>query len=256
MASQSSQSNFYETDKAVSEYLLFHYGSKEDLLFQGAGPAEALNFAQRCGRLHESFDIERKRALDLGCAVGGASFAMTESFEEVVGIDFSHALVEAATQLARLSKMEISISVEGELRRNSAISIPEGSNPARAKFLQGDAMNLDSQLGTFDFILMANLIDRLPDPAQCLRTIPGFLNTNGLLAITSPYTWLTEYTPKDKWLGGYTKNGESVRAYDRLKELLSPSFRFLEERNLPFLIREHERKNQYSIAHATLWQKL
>ena len=29
-------------------------------------------------------------------------------------------------------------------------------------------MNLDPQLGTFDFVLMANLIDRLPDPAQCL----------------------------------------------------------------------------------------
>ncbi len=256
MPNPSSQTNFYETDKAVSEYLLFHYGSKENLLFQGMGPTEALNFAQRCGRLHENFDIERKRALDLGCAVGGSSFAMTESFDEVVGIDFSHALVEAATRLGRLTKMEISISVEGELKRKTSIALPEESNPARAKFLQGDAMNLDPQLGTFDFVLMANLIDRLPDPAQCLEAIPDFLNTNGLLAITSPYTWLTEYTPKEKWLGGYTRDGESVRAYDRLVELLSSSFRFIEERNLPFLIKEHERKNQYSIAHATLWQKL
>jgi len=256
MANPSSQTNFYETDKAVSEYLLFHYGSKEDLLLKGMGPTEALNFAQRCGRLHENSDIERNRALDLGCAVGGSSFALTESFHEVVGIDFSRALVEAATRLGRLTKMEISISVEGELKRKIAIALPKGSNPAQAKFLQGDAMNLDSQLGTFDFILMANLIDRLPDPAQCLAAIPRFLNTNGLLAITSPYTWLTEYTPREKWLGGYTRDGESVRAYDRLAELLSSSFRFIEERNLPFLIKEHERKNQYSIAHATLWQKL
>ena len=256
MANQSSQTNFYETDKAVSEYLLFHYGLKEDLLFQGLGPIEALNFAQRCGRLHEEFDLKRKRALDLGCAVGGSSFAMTESFAEVVGIDFSHALVEAATLLGRLTKMEISITVEGELERETTIALPKESNPTRAEFLQGDAMNLDSNLGTFDFILMANLIDRLPDPAQCLEAIPRFLNTNGLLAITSPYTWLTEYTPKEKWLGGYIRDGESVRAYDRLGELLSPSFRFIEEQNLPFLIREHERKNQYSIAHATLWRKL
>ena len=173
MANPSSQTNFYETDKAVSEYLLFHYGSKEDLLLQGMGPPSA-ELQQRCGRLHENFDIERKRALDLGCAVGGSSFAMTESFDEVVGIDFSHALVEAATRLGRLTKMEISISVEGELKRKTAIALPRGSNPARARFLQGDAMNLDSQLGTFDFILMANLIDRLPDPAQCLKAIPDF----------------------------------------------------------------------------------
>ena len=256
MTNLSNQTNFYETGKAVSEYLLFHYGSKEDLFFQGIGPTEALDFAQRCGKLHANFDIERKRALDLGCAVGGSSFAMTESFDEVVGIDFSHALVEAATRLGRLTKMEISISVEGELKRKTSIALPEGSNPTRAKFLQGDAMNLDPKLGTFDFVLMANLIDRLPDPAQCLEAIPGFLNANGLLAITSPYTWLTKYTPKEKWLGGYTINGTSIRACDRLVELLSPNFRFIEERNLPFLIKEHERKNQYSIAHATLWQKL
>ena len=50
------------------------------------------------------------------------------------------------------------------MKRKTAIALPKGSNPALAKFLQGDAMNLDSHLGTFDFILMANLIDRLPGP--------------------------------------------------------------------------------------------
>lgn len=256
MANQATQTNFYETDKAVSEYLLFHYGNHEDLLYQGIGPEEALNFAQRCGRLHQDFGIDRLRALDLGCAVGGASYAMSESFTEVVGIDFSHALVEAATRLGQEKEMEISITLEGDLQRKATIALPQNARPERTRFQQGDAMALHPQLGTFDFILMANLIDRLPDPANCLESIPEYLNTNGLLAITSPYTWLTEYTPKEKWLGGYRENGKPVRASDRLDKLLSPRFRFAGERNLPFLIREHERKNQYSIAHATFWQKL
>ncbi len=256
MADQATQTNFYETDKAVSEYLLFHYGDRDDLLYKGIGPQEALNFAQRCGRLHQNFDIDRLRALDLGCAVGGASYAMSESFAEVIGIDFSRALVEAATLLGQEKEMEISVSLEGDLQRKAAIALPQNSRPDRTRFHQGDAMALDRRLGTFDFILMANLIDRLPDPAKCLESIPDYLNTNGLLAITSPYTWLIEYTPKDKWLGGYTENGNPLRTSDRLGQLLSPRFRFAGERNLPFLIREHERKNQYSIAHATLWQKL
>lgn len=256
MANQTTQTNFYETDKAVSEYLLFHYGDRHDLLYQGIGPEESLNFAQRCGRLHKDFELDRSRALDLGCAVGGAGYAMSESFAETVGIDFSHALVEAANRLGQEKEMEISISVEGDLQRKARIALPEKSRPDRASFQQGDAMNLDRQLGTFDFVLMANLIDRLPDPARCLEAIPDYLNTNGLLAITSPYTWLAEYTPRENWLGGYVEDGKPVRASDRLGELLSPRFRFAGERNLPFLIREHERKNQYSIAHATLWQKL
>ena len=147
--------------------------------------------------------------------MGGSSFAITESFDEVVGIDFSHALVEAATRLGRLTKMEISISVEGKKSKTHRLPRIE-SCPGEVPTRRCHESRLP--IGTFDFILMANLIDRLPDPAQCLEEIPRFLNTNGLLAITSPYTWLTEYTPKEKWLGGYTRDGEPARAHDRLVE--------------------------------------
>jgi 2-polyprenyl-3-methyl-5-hydroxy-6-metoxy-1,4-benzoquinol methylase len=34
--------------------------------------------------------------LDVGCAVGGASFELARHFREVVGIDFSRAFVQAA----------------------------------------------------------------------------------------------------------------------------------------------------------------
>ena len=116
-------------------------------------------------------------------------------------------------------------------------------------------MNLTPEWGQFDFILMANLIDRLPDPARCLERIHDYLNTGGILAITSPYTWLEEYTPKSKWLGGFLRDGQPVRTRDTLLELLSPAFELIDSRNLPFLIREHDRKNQFSIADATIWKK-
>ena len=74
---------------------------------------------------------------------------MTESFDEVVGIDFSHALAEAATRLGRLAKMEISISVEGELKRKLP-SLPEESNPDRAKFARG-CHESRSPIGNFRF---------------------------------------------------------------------------------------------------------
>jgi SAM-dependent methyltransferase len=116
-------------------------------------------------------------------------------------------------------------------------------------------MNLNPELGKFDFILMANLIDRLPDPQKCLQNIHSFTAENGILAITSPYTWLEEYTPKSKWLGGFEENGIAIRAADQLEGILAPYFEKIDSQNLPFLIREHDRKNQYSIAHATLWRK-
>ena len=57
------------------------------------------------------------------------------------------------------------------------------------------------------------------------------------------------------WLGGYEKDGNEVRSFDRLREILGPNFELVEEKDLPFLIRETVRKNQWTVAHATVWKR-
>ena len=66
---------------------------------------DALRFTSRIALLAEKhcealtdFNGERGPtiAMDLGCAVGGASFELARSFDSVLGIDYSHAFVEAA----------------------------------------------------------------------------------------------------------------------------------------------------------------
>jgi 2-polyprenyl-3-methyl-5-hydroxy-6-metoxy-1,4-benzoquinol methylase len=121
------------------------------------------------------------RALDLGCAVGRTSIELAKQFKEVVGIDFSNAFIKAAdTKL--LEHEEVANKV---------------------KFVVGDACNLSPSLGKFNLIFGGNLIDRLPDPSVFLTSVGNFLEPNGLLVLTSPYSWLEQYTPKDKWIGGY-----------------------------------------------------
>ena len=71
--------------------------------------------------------------------------------------------------------------------------------------------------------------------------------------ITSPYTWLEDYTPKKTWLDGFLKNKQPVRTLDSLKKMLSPDFRLVKSKDLPFLIREHRRKYQWVVAEATSW---
>lgn len=46
-----------------------------------------------------SVDAGAARALDLGCAVGGASFALARVFGEVVGVDISARFVEVANKV-------------------------------------------------------------------------------------------------------------------------------------------------------------
>ena len=49
--------DFYETERALSEYLLFHYGSPEQILPWAFGPATALDYPARC--VSECLEIAR-----------------------------------------------------------------------------------------------------------------------------------------------------------------------------------------------------
>lgn len=97
---------YYETDKQVSEYLAFHYGQDEaDYMNFPTAPKQLLNFnvhiAKRCAALAASSvgDGAPKRVLDVGCAVGRACFELANHFDEVVGVDFSQAFVNAANKM-------------------------------------------------------------------------------------------------------------------------------------------------------------
>ena len=67
---------------------------------------------------------------------------------------------------------------------------------SRLSFYQGDACNLPSDLGQFGCVLAANLVCRLPNPYQFLDRLPSLVAPGGVLVITSPYSWLEEFTPK------------------------------------------------------------
>jgi hypothetical protein len=82
------------------------------------------------------------------------------------------------------------------------------------------------------------------------------INKGGLLILASPYTWLTEFTQREKWIGGFRKDGENLTTLQGLTELLSPNFVSLAEpQDIPFVIRETSRKFQHVIAQMTVWER-
>lgn len=195
-------------------------------------------------------------ALDIGCAVGRSSFELAKRFDQVVGIDFSHGFINACNQLKTYGRLEYTVQTEGSLVSEHVAEVDPDIDRGRLSFYQGDACNLPSDLGQFGCVLAANLVCRLPNPYQFLDRLPSLVAPGGVLVITSPYSWLEEFTPKNLWLGGYKNaDGKIVTGFDNLKSYLGPNFELIEDKPMPFFIRETARKNQWTVAHATIWKR-
>ena len=143
--------DFYETERALAEYLLFHYGSAEQILPWTFGPATALNYPARC--VSECLEIARlpgqARALDLGCAVGRSTFELARHCSEVVGIDYSHRFIEVARHLQQHGSMPYAYVEEGHLTTPTTAVVPAEIDRHRVTFEQGDAQALRPDLGSF-----------------------------------------------------------------------------------------------------------
>src|SRR5690606_2861886 len=115
--------------------------------------------------------------------------------------------------------------------------LEERFNPDRVSFEVGDATNLRVDVGQFDIVLACNLLCRVPYPQAVLARFPELVKPGGQLLITSPYTWMADYTPRRFWLGGFERKGEAVRSLDSIKKTLADSFELDEVVDMPFLIR-------------------
>jgi 5-histidylcysteine sulfoxide synthase/putative 4-mercaptohistidine N1-methyltranferase len=242
----------YETDSAVSQYCEAHYGKSYFDVPNFPAQCAAACFQYTQGR-------PRRKALDLGCAVGRAAFELAKEFDLVTGIDFSARFVRVALQLKEKGNAYFELVEEGDVVSHHEARLSETGLhhlADRVEFFQGDATNLKPQFTGYDLVLAANLIDRLCDTQRFLETIHERLNLGGILVITSPYTWLEEFTKKENWLGGFRKGGEPYMTLDALRDLLGPHFVLLgPAKDVEFIIRETRRKFQHTVAELTAWER-
>ena len=239
--------NIYETPKLLSEYLLFHYGADKEVLPWTFGPKEALGFAVRSVThlLDRSIVPEGARALDLGCAVGRSAYELAGVCSSVVGVDYSQSFVDAAEHIRRGAVLPYERLDEGAAVTSLSAARPPGSHGEGIAFEQGDAMDLRADLADFDVVHAANLLCRLTAPHRLLERLPALVKPGGQLLLTTPCTWLAQFTPPAHWPEGTT--------FDWLREKLAPYFTLAYQEDLPFLIREHARKFQWSVAMGTRW---
>ena len=292
--------NVYETDDSLHMYLGLHYPKSgiedgiEPILSHERVPNQCLRFPQRVAellvKLIKDHDGNFHKGLDIGCAVGGSSFELAKHFDNVSAFDYSAKFIHAANQMKQQGrenrnnedemvekekKIKFRIPIEAEVYKEVEAIHDDGVDSevcSKVNFFVGNACNMKNMQSSrildlsYDGVIMANLLCRLTDPVTCLNDLSSIVKPGGIVVIVTPYSWLSEYTPKNKWLGGYysssnkkrDKDGNTKAIYskDVLKQIMETNgFIKIHEEQMPLMIREHRRKYQYIISEATGWQR-
>jgi putative 4-mercaptohistidine N1-methyltranferase len=238
--------NIYESNRTLGEYLLFHFGSREEQFPWTEGPLDALDFPRRT--VEELIDPTSsiENALDVGCAVGRSSLVLAEIADSVLGVDYSSSFIDAAKAISESGELNYEYHEEADSWKKGKAIIDK--IPDNLQFEVGDACNLRDDLGSFDLVHAANLLCRLPEPQAFIARLTELVSPGGQLLLTTPFTWLEEFTPQERWI-----NGEDCAS--ALRQILNPFFELEYEKNMPFLLREHKRKFQYTMALGMRWRR-
>jgi len=247
--------SLYESPRLLGEYLLLHYGGPGTLRHESLPVDRSvtdLPFPVRTVRELLDLDLlpREATALEAGCAVGASAFELARHCHDVDASDYSNSFITAAKTLALSGRHEAIRTVEGLITEPFTAVVPPEIDRSRVAFSVQDATALPEGMGPYDVVLAANLICRLPDPEAFLSRLTGLVKPGGQLLLTTPFTWLEDYTPRERWIGGSEPHR---RSEEELTRRLSGEFRLHRRRDLPFLIREHERKYQLGIALGTCW---
>jgi len=248
----------YEFDEWVSRYLHLHFPNGDAPAWV---PEDALNFPAKCAQrminTAQRLGLSRENALDLGCGVGGASFALADKdagYKAVTGLEYSHAFVDVCNQLKFYGQVDYDLRLEGDQHEVKTAVVPSNSERQRVEFHQGDACFPEkSWQQQYDAILLGNLICRVPKPRALLYSMTQLVAPNGLLMVTSPFSWKTEFCPREEWLGGHRSGHSSSE--DVAETLNLEGFDAIDRVDMPLVIRHHERFYELIGSEATLWQK-
>lgn len=269
----------YESAEDLAKYLALHFSEPDDS--NRLVEAGILHENMRKGfveRIYETVEhymnssgqgdqVAGRKALDLGCAVGGLCFQLAQTFETVVGIDVSQSFIRAANQLKEGQTLSYQLVEEGRIARPCEYRLPGGllEKASRCSFLVGDACAVSATSGldttlVYDCVIMCNLLCRVPTPRHCLNQLtegPGaLLAPGGLLFLMTPCSWSFAFTKQEEWLGGYpADDGSHLTTFEAVRSFLSPHFSLLHCGHLPLLIRFHSRKFELIISQLSVWKK-
>ena len=199
------------------------------------------------------------RILDLNADTGRLAFELARSYGDVTALDFTARMIRVPIQLQEQGYVRYTMKDEGELVFYRDVVLSDhglSSTKAHVLFMQADAMNLKPNYTGYDLIIVPRLLEELSDPLLFLSTIHTRLNEHGYLLLVSDYEWDVAKTPRDKWPGGFKKDGEPVTSLDGIKVVLAPHFDLCRQpQDLPLSLKKSTRITEKRAVEVTMWKK-
>jgi SAM-dependent methyltransferase len=245
-------SDYYDSAAGQHCLLVEHYGMPGQVL-----PIQR-EVPRICGpniaAVHEAMrrvDLpHRRRALDLGCAVGGSVFALRRYFPRVVGVDRSATLLAQARALQASRQASVTWQAEGCAPQSCFIQLPADAATDGIEFREADVLDLPADLGEFDLVVTEKVPECLPDLPRFLAQLPRLVAPGGYFLHVSSYRWSDQFTPREKQLG------TPAQAPAQLDVLLGPAFARRDRFNSTFLLECNAAWFSFGIAEALLWQRI
>lgn len=182
-------------------------------------------------------------AIDIGCAVGGTTFALAEKLGRLtVGVDLNFAMLRVAARALREQRVRHASRRVGLVydRRDIAVELPAREH---VDFWCCDAAALPFADGTFAAACALNVVDCVAAPRELVAECARVLCDGGVALFSTPYDWTPTATPVEQWLGGHSQRGPNRGAAEPvLRALVANDFEIVaEEENVPWRLRLHER---------------
>ncbi|MBN1636525.1 MAG: methyltransferase domain-containing protein [Deltaproteobacteria bacterium] len=202
----------YETPPVVSSYIWSHFA---DIMGEESASDAYLNWA---GLINPHSGI----ALDTGCAVGRFTFEMSRFCDFVIGIDNSHAFIKTARELMIKRNMNVLLKQEGFIHREAWLTLPETWDNEKTEFILGDAQMLPFKNSTVSSFYSLNLVDKLSRPISHLKEMNRITRKkDAQFLLSDPFSWSTEVSAIDDWLGGKNDGPFAGRGIDNIMHFLS-----------------------------------
>lgn len=153
-------------------------------------------------------------AIDIGCAVGRASFELAQATDGLVlGVDLNFGMLRTTARIQREGRIRYS-------KRRGGVVFERREFPARFEkaenvdFWVCDATRLPFRSQTFGLCASLNVVDCVASPYDHLAELSRVLMPGSGAVIATPYDWNAAATPVDAWVGGHSQRSANQGASD------------------------------------------